>query len=195
MSASSPTSLCRRLANPPPLLVNLLPPTLFLGLPNLPLPWSNSPLQAVHPQSLRRPHPRHLAVQRHPHRVEQPRRHPVLLDVVALQRRCRSARRDFSKQLALHLAVQLSAGCQRGISRLTVPAHIAGDTSLLGGDRWTLRRIQASGCSMVSAALCHDDSIPERACGVASPGKVPQVTPRVVADVTITTITYRATAF
>ena len=109
----------------------------------------------------------------------------MLTDVVALQRRCRSARRDFSKQLALHLAVQLSVGCQRGISRLTVPAHLAGDASLLGGDRWTLRRIQASGCSMVSAALCHDYSIAERACGVAATGKVPQVTPRAVADVTI----------
>ena len=165
--------------------MNLLPPTLLLGLRNLPFPWSNSPLQAVHPQPLRRPHRRHLAVQRHPHRVEQPRRYPVLTDVVALQRRCRSARRDFSKQLALHLAVQLSVGCQRGISRLTVQAHIAGDASLIGSDRWTLSRIQASGCSMISAALCHDDSIPERVCGVASTSRVPQVTPCVVADVTI----------
>ena len=38
---------------------------------------------------------------------------------------------------------------------------------------------------MISAALCHDDSIPERVCGVASTSKVPQVTPCVVADVTI----------
>ena len=42
---------------PPPLLVNLLPPTLFLGLRNLPFRLSNSPLQAVHPQPLRRPPP------------------------------------------------------------------------------------------------------------------------------------------
>ena len=152
-----------QVCQPPPLLVNLLPPTLLLGLRNLLFPWSNSPLQAVHPQPLRRPHRRHLAVQRHPHRVEQPRRYPVLTDVVALQRRCRPFRRDFSKQLALHLAVQLSIGCQRGISRLTVQAHIAGDASLIGGGQWTLSRIQASGCSMVSAAKCHDYIIPERA--------------------------------
>ena len=49
-------------SQPTPLLVNLLPPTLLLGLRNLPFPWSNSPLQAVHPQPLRRPHRRHLAV-------------------------------------------------------------------------------------------------------------------------------------
>ena len=47
-----------KIGQPPPFLVNLLTPTLFLGLPNLPLPLSNSPLQAVHPQPLRRPHRR-----------------------------------------------------------------------------------------------------------------------------------------
>ena len=36
--------------------MNLLPPTLFLGLRNLPLPLSNSALQTVHPKPLRRPH-------------------------------------------------------------------------------------------------------------------------------------------
>ena len=63
-----------QIGQPPPLLVNLLPPTLFLGLRNLPFRLSNSPLQAIHSQLLRRPHRRHLAFQRHPHRVEQPRR-------------------------------------------------------------------------------------------------------------------------
>ena len=143
--------------------MHLSPPTTLDSFPNLPLCPSDAPLQAVHPQPLRRPHRRHLAFQRHPHRVEQPRRYPVLTDVVALQRRCRPFRRDFSKQLALHLAVQLSIGCQRGISRLTVQAHIAGDASLIGGDRWTLSRFQASGCVMTNAAKCHDYIIPERA--------------------------------
>ena len=48
-----------------PLLVNLLTPTLFLNLRKLPFRSSNSPLQAIHPQPLRRPHRRHLAFQRH----------------------------------------------------------------------------------------------------------------------------------
>ena len=108
-----------KIGQPTPLLVNLLPPALFLGLRNPPFPWSNSPLQAVHPQPLRRPHRRHLAFQRHPHPIEHPRRYPVLTHVLALQRRCRSARRYIGKQLALHLAVQRSVGCQRGISRRT----------------------------------------------------------------------------
>ena len=90
---------------PPPLLVNLLPPTLFLGLRNLPFRLSNSPLQAIHPQPLRRPHRRHLALQRHPHRVEQPRWYPVLLDILALQQYRRPARRNRGKQLTLHSAI------------------------------------------------------------------------------------------
>ena len=37
--------------------MNLLPSTLFLGLRNLPFRLSNPPLQAVHPQPLRRQPP------------------------------------------------------------------------------------------------------------------------------------------
>ena len=99
-----------QIGQPPPLLVNLLPPALFLSLRNLPFRLSNSPLQAVHPQPLRRPHRRHLAVQRLPHPVEQPRRYPVLLDVLALQQYRRPARRNRGKQLTLHLTVKLGVG-------------------------------------------------------------------------------------
>ena len=165
--------------------MNLLPPTLFLGLRNLPFRLSNSPLQTILPQPLRRPHRRHLAVQRHPHRVEHPRRYPVLLDVLALQQYRRPFCRNVGKQPPLYLTVKLGVGRQRRIAASPYHVSVIGDTGLIGGDRWTLRRVQASGCSMVSAALCHDYSIPERACGVAATGKVPQVTPCVVADVTI----------
>ena len=148
---------------PPPLLVNLLPPTLLLGLRNLPFPWSNSPLQAVHPQPLRRPHRRHLAVQRHPHRVEQPRRYPVPLQVVALQRRRRTSRRNVSKQFSLHSPVKLGVGGQCSIPRQTVHARVIGNAGLIRAYQRLLSRFQASRCVMTTAAKCHDYIIPERA--------------------------------
>ena len=104
--------------------MNLLPPTLFLGLSNLPFHLSNSPLQAVHPQPLRRLHRRHLAFQRHPHGIEHPGRYPVLLQVSTLQRCSRPARRSVGKALTLYLAVQFAVGRQPSIAIRTVPALI-----------------------------------------------------------------------
>ena len=77
-----------KISQPPLLLMNLIPSAPLSGIGNLPLGPSNPPLQTVLLQPLRLPHRRHLALQRHPHPVEHPRRYPVLLDVVALQR-CR----------------------------------------------------------------------------------------------------------
>ena len=125
-----------QIIQPPPFLVSLLPPTLFLGLPNLPLHLSNSPPEAILPQPLRRPHRRHLAVQRHPHRVEHPRRYPVPLQVHTLQRVRRPLRRNVGKQLPLHLAVQLAVGRQRSIALHTVPALINRDAGLVRAHRW-----------------------------------------------------------
>ena len=97
-------------SQPPPLLVNLLTPTLFLSLSNPPLRSSNSALQTIHTPLLRRPHRRHLAVQRHPHR------YPVPLDVLALQQYRQPFCRNVGKQLSLHLTVKLGVGRQRRIA-------------------------------------------------------------------------------
>ena len=94
------------IGQPPLLLMNLIPSAPLSGIRNLPLGSSNPPLQTVLPERHRLPHRRHLAVQRHPHRIEQPRRYPVPLQVSAFQRRCRTSRRNISKQLTLHLAIQ-----------------------------------------------------------------------------------------
>ena len=95
-----------KISQPPLLLMNLIPSAPLSGIRNLPLGSSNPPLQTVLPERHRLPHRRHFAVQRHPHRIEQPRRYPVPLQVSAFQRRCRTSRRNMSKQLTLHLAIQ-----------------------------------------------------------------------------------------
>ena len=120
-------------SQPTPLLVNLLPPTLFLGLRNLPFRLSNSPLQAVHPQPLRRPHRRHLALQRHPHGIEHPGRYPVPLQVRVLQRCLRPACRNLGKQLPLHLTVKARRRQTAPQRRQPVPCL---RNRRYGSDRW-----------------------------------------------------------
>ena len=111
-----------KISQPPLLLMNLIPSAMLSGIGNLPLGPSNPPLQTVLLQPLRLPHRCHLALQRHPHPVEHPRRYPVLLDVVALQRCRRPARHNVGEELPLHPAVQLGGGRQRSIALRTVPA-------------------------------------------------------------------------
>ena len=143
-----------QIGQPPPLLVNLLPPTPFLSLRNLPFRLSNSPLQAVHPQPLRRPHRRHLAVQRHPQRVEHPRRYPVFLDILALQQYRRPARRNVGKQLPLYVAVQFAVGRQPSIALRTVPAPINRDAGLVH----THQRARANGGLVRLATASWDET-------------------------------------
>ena len=112
-----------KISEPPLLLMNLIPSAPLSGIGNLPLGPINPPLQTVLLQPLRPPHRRHLAIQRHPHPVEQPRRYPVLLDVVALQRCRRPARHNIGEELPLYPAVQLGVGRQPSIAlRRSLPS-------------------------------------------------------------------------
>ena len=94
------------------LLVDLIPSPTLGDISYLPLGTINPPTQAVQPQLLLLLDRRHLPFQRHPHPVEHPRRYPIAIDVLALERRCRPPRCHLGEQLALHPAVQLGAGRQ-----------------------------------------------------------------------------------
>ena len=94
-----------KISQPPLLLMNLFPSAPLSGTGNLPLGPINPPLQTVLLQPLQLPHRHHLAFQRHPHRIEQPRRYPVLPDILAHQQYRRPARRNVGKQLPLYSAI------------------------------------------------------------------------------------------
>ena len=92
-----------QVSQPPPLPVHLPPLAFFFSLINLLSLTAHPTPQAIQLQKLRLPHRRHLALQRHPHRVEHPSRYPVFIDVLALLRHRRPARRHDGEQLMLHL--------------------------------------------------------------------------------------------
>ena len=129
MSASRQPEL--QVSQPPPLPVHLPPLAFFFSLINLLFLTAHPTPQAIQLQKLRLPHRRHLALQRHPHRVEHPRRYPVFLDVLALLRHRRPARRHDGEQLMLHLPIQRRIRRQRGIANRTVNAFISRDAGLV----------------------------------------------------------------
>ena len=123
--------LVSQIGQPPLLLMNLIPSAPLSGIRNLPLGPSNPPPQTIMLQPLRLPHRRHLAVQRHPHRIEQPRRYSVPLQVSALQRRSWATGRNFGRQFPPHPAIQLTVCCQDSITSRTVQARVTGNARLV----------------------------------------------------------------
>ena len=120
-----------QVGQPTPLLMNLIPSAAFSGIENLPLSPGNPPLQVVQPHLLLLSDRRHLPLQRNPHAVEHPRRYPVSLQVGGLQRRRGTSRRNVSKQLPLHPAIQLTVCCQHSIASRTAKARVIGNARLV----------------------------------------------------------------
>ena len=121
------------ITKPSSLLVNLIKAAMLSSPGNLLLRPCNSPLQAIEPQLLLLLHRRHLPFQRHPHTVEHPSRYPVPLQVLALQRHRRPARRHLGKQLPLHLTEKLSVGIQGRVAISTLHRSVRAEC---GSDRW-----------------------------------------------------------
>ena len=119
---------------PPPFLMKLGPLLICHKLLNLLLRAGNLLFQVVLPYLLLFTHRRHLAVQRHPHGVEHPRRYPESLQVRALQRRSRPARRHLGEQLPLHAAIKLGIGRQGGIASQAVHTGVNRDAGLVRSD-------------------------------------------------------------
>ena len=121
----------------PPPLPHLPPLAFFFSLIKLSLTAHPTP-QAIQLQKLRLFY-RHScrrpcligSLTRNPHRVEHPSRYPVFIDVLALLRHRRPARRHDGEQLMLHLPIQRRIRRQRGIANRTVNAFISRDAGLV----------------------------------------------------------------
>ena len=93
--------------------------------------------------------------------LEQPRRYPVLLDVVALQRCRRPVHHNVGEELPLYPAVQLAVGRQRRIALRTVPAGINRHAGLVRAHRWAWTNRGLVRLATAFPGTRHEGMIPE----------------------------------